>query len=196
MTVFPGRDISTTRHVQATLHSPDHNRETSQNNGPMDSKILPQGKAQWSSGRILALGARDPRFEPGLGPVFLPPIWLQGRRMTPKECTGHTNVTSTGNTIFLETKVIHSFVNRLFNFLPIRPPLNKFIYILGENVSVEGSLHCKVNYLRSVGSTITRSVSHDLCEILCVFHDEDVTEHFEVGKICGDVLDLIVIISC
>ena len=28
-------------------------------------------KAQWSSGRILALGARDPRFEPGLGPSFL-----------------------------------------------------------------------------------------------------------------------------
>ena len=29
------------------------------------------GQAQWSSGRILALGARDPRFEPGLGPSFL-----------------------------------------------------------------------------------------------------------------------------
>ena len=27
-------------------------------------------QAQWSSGRILALGARDPRFEPGLGPSF------------------------------------------------------------------------------------------------------------------------------
>ena len=30
-----------------------------------------QDQAQWSSGRILALGARDPRFEPGLGPSFL-----------------------------------------------------------------------------------------------------------------------------
>ena len=30
------------------------------------------GQAQWSSGRILALGARDPRFEPGLGPSLFP----------------------------------------------------------------------------------------------------------------------------
>ena len=35
-----------------------------------------QQKAQWSSGRILALGARDPRFEPGLGPSFLPSLWI------------------------------------------------------------------------------------------------------------------------
>ena len=108
---------------------------------------------------------------------------------------GHAYVTLTNNTILLETKVIHSFVNRLFNFLPIRSSLNKLIHILGENVSVERSRHCEINYLRSVGSTITRGVPHDLCEILCILHDEDVTEHFEVGKICRDVLDLIVMIS-
>ena len=39
------------------------------------TEIDVQGQAQWSSGRILALGARDPRFEPGLGPSFL--FWTQ-----------------------------------------------------------------------------------------------------------------------
>ena len=31
------------------------------------------GMMELSSGRILALGARDPRFKPGLGPSFFPP---------------------------------------------------------------------------------------------------------------------------
>ena len=35
---------------------------------PSAAGLLGLGQAQWSSGRILALGARDPRFEPGLGP--------------------------------------------------------------------------------------------------------------------------------
>ena len=38
----------------------------------MSLKTQKNDKAQWSSGRILALGARDPRFEPGLGPSFFP----------------------------------------------------------------------------------------------------------------------------
>jgi hypothetical protein len=69
MIVFAGRDFSTRRHVVASFHSRDLISSSS------DCKVFilkshKAGKAQWSSGRILALGARDPRFEPGLGPYF------------------------------------------------------------------------------------------------------------------------------
>ena len=40
------------------------------NNRTIGLKTRKDWEAQWSSGRILALGARDPRFEPGLGPSF------------------------------------------------------------------------------------------------------------------------------
>ena len=51
------------------FHSPD---PESKRNIEVASTEEPNSfpKAQWSSGRILALGARDPRFEPGLGPSF------------------------------------------------------------------------------------------------------------------------------
>jgi hypothetical protein len=49
-----------------------------------------RGQAQWSSGRILALGARDPRFEPGLGPSFLFRTVLRLKRGNlNSKCKGH-----------------------------------------------------------------------------------------------------------
>ena len=72
---FAGRDFSTARHVVATCRSRDGDRRVERDDRMMSLKTLKNGKAQWSSGRILALGARDPRFEPGLGPSFsLPPL--------------------------------------------------------------------------------------------------------------------------
>ena len=47
-------------------------------------------------------------------------------------------------------------------------------------------------YLRSVGSTITRGISYDLCEILRVIHDEDVTKHLEMGEIRRNALNLVI----
>ena len=65
--VFGSREFEPTGHVQATLYSHDLG-----STNDLTPKIPRDSKAQWSSGRILALGARDPRFEPGLGPSFSP----------------------------------------------------------------------------------------------------------------------------
>ena len=67
--VFTAHQHSTTGHVQATLHSPDL-EIGKQPPYDVNPKAAEANTAQWSSGRILALGARDPRFEPGLGPSF------------------------------------------------------------------------------------------------------------------------------
>ena len=67
-----GRDVRIARHVHAALHSPDLRIERRAVYVQLNLKLSFQQKAQWSSGRILALGARDPRFEPGLGPSFFP----------------------------------------------------------------------------------------------------------------------------
>ena len=52
-----------------------------------------------------------------------------------------------------------------------------------------------MDYLRPVRSTITRGVSHDLRKVLGVIHNEDMTEHLEVGEIRRDVLNLVIAMS-
>jgi hypothetical protein len=101
----------------------------------------------------------------------------------------------TNNTILLKTKVVHGLINRLLNLLPVRSPLDEFVHVLGERISTDGFQHCDANYLRPVGSTVARGVSHNLRKILGVLHNKDVTKHLEVGKIGRDVLNLIVAIS-
>ena len=80
------------------FHSPDpeskRNIEATSAEEPNSSP-----KAQWSSGRILALGARDPRFEPGLGPSFFAHFPLVINQVFPRksddigwECCTNKNV--------------------------------------------------------------------------------------------------------
>ena len=52
-----------------------------------------------------------------------------------------------------------------------------------------------MDYLRPVRSTITRGVSHDLRKVLGVIHNEDMTEHLEVGEIRRDALNLVIAMS-
>ena len=97
-------------------------------------------------------------------------------------------------TIFLEAKVVHGFVNRLFDLLPVRSSLDEFIHIL-EDINIRKFERICVNYLRPVGSAITRGVSHDLRKILGVIHNEDVTKHLEMGEIRRDALNLVIRMS-
>ena len=102
----------------------------------------------------------------------------------------------TDNTIFLKAKIIHGLVNRLLDLLPVRSSLNKFIHVLEGTVSPR-KFRCRhKDYLRPIRSTITRGVSHDLCKILSVVHNKDVTEHLEMGEIRRDALNLVVPMSC
>jgi hypothetical protein len=45
-------------------------------------------------------------------------------------------------------------------------------------------------YLGPIRTPITGYVTYDLREVLCVFHDEHMAEHFEVGKVGRERLDL------
>ena len=65
-------------HVPAALHSHDRDRPPEfESRHPAASY-----EAQWSSGRILALGARDPRFEPGLGPSLFLDLMRSFQKLT------------------------------------------------------------------------------------------------------------------
>ena len=105
-----------------------------------------------------------------------------------------TNGVLANYTVFLEAKVVHGLVNCLLYFLPIRSSLNEFIHVL-EDISIRRFERIRVNYLRPIGSTITRGVSHDLRKILSVIHNEDMTKHLEMGEICGDALNLLIPMS-
>jgi len=45
-------------------------------------------------------------------------------------------------------------------------------------------------HLRPICTSITGYVTDDLREVLSVFHDEHMAEHFEVGKVGRERLDL------
>lgn len=96
------------------------------------------------------------------------------------------------NAIFLEAKVVHGLVNRLLNLLPVRSSLNELVHVLEVSISTGKFQFYRTNHLRSVGSTVSRSVSYDLRKVLSVIHNEDVTEHLEMGEIRRDALNLVI----
>jgi len=47
-------------------------------------------------------------------------------------------------TVLLKTKVVHGLVNRFFDFLPVRSPLDEFVHVL-EDISIRKfQHHCKL----------------------------------------------------
>ena len=106
--------------------------------------------------------------------------------------TSKSNGILTNNAILLKTEVVHGFINSFLDLLPVRSSLNEFIHILPDGVSVGIPQYCCVNYLGSVRSTITRSISYDLCKILGVVHNKYMTKHLQMRKIRGNVLGLII----
>jgi len=130
-----------------------------------------------------------------LGPYFFPFLLsTRPERLLLQPAYEQTNGVLANYTIFLEAKVVHGLVNRLFDLLPVRSSLDELIHILCD-ISIGKFERICVNYLRPVGSTITRGVSHNLCKILGVIHNEDMTKHLEMGKIRRDALNLVIPIS-
>jgi hypothetical protein len=91
---------------------------------------------------------------------------------------------STDNTILFETQIVHRLVNRFLDLLPVRPALDKFVYVLVKFSSSGWSdwYNTKETYFRAICASIPRDIPHDLREIPRILDNIDVPKHLEVGE--------------
>lgn len=97
---------------------------------------------------------------------------------------------SRDDTIFSKVQIVHRLIDNLFDPFPVAAPLYELVNVLPRRQICFAISHVKVPasksvlaHLRSICTTVTGYVTDDLREVLCVFHNEHMAEHFEVRKV-------------
>jgi hypothetical protein len=92
------------------------------------------------------------------------------------------------DTILSKVQIVHRLIDNLFDPFPVAAPLYELVNVLSRKrmcfVShIEVRRQIVLAHLRSICTTVTGYVTDDLREVLCVFYNEHMAEHFEVSKV-------------
>lgn len=92
------------------------------------------------------------------------------------------------DTVFSKVQIVHRLIDNLFDPFPVAAPLYKLVNVLPWRrmcfVShIKTPRQIVLAHLRSICTAVTGYVTDDLREVLCVFHNEHMAEHFEVSKV-------------
>jgi hypothetical protein len=86
-------------------------------------------------------------------------------------------------------QIIHCLVHRLFNRFPIAPSLDKLVNVLCPKS--QASLKAKRRHEPRVYMPLhTLSYLSDLCKIFSILHDEHMSQHLRMQKVCHDIRNL------
>ena len=92
------------------------------------------------------------------------------------------------DTIFPKVQIVHRLIDNLFDPFPVAAPLYELVNVLPRKRACFVRLYSVrrqivLAHLRSICTTVTGYVTDDLREVLCIFHNEHMAEHFEVSKV-------------